>query len=913
MGEITLYPYQEELVSRAENIVKQNGKVGLDVYTKGGKSFMSYALAERLLKDEDNNAKILVCAPKRIISNLKNIWRDMSLKNKMIFVNTEMLSRGHLLTDIIESNGVSVSDVKIAIFDESHVLYGKCIQKSLLSNKVFLDNIKIIAVTATPEDTILNMNKLAEFVGKENIVQFKMEEAIAKGIAKRTEYIPCVLSYSKASMHRLEELSKTTIKSAYIVEQINRLTSIVNSLGSNIFNTMYRYMLSNSPTYSCASGARVMVFFNKVEDVKTHKDTVVDLVTTLYKAWGNEINEVNYLEYTSHNTAQQDDEVNKVIGSKAKPGVIDIISTVNKGVESIHLDKIQLGLIMCGTQSLKRYIQMMGRFTMNSMDEDNTTVFDFKDNRSFLGNKTISVGKVLLENRRNYRRRVLRQFHEDRDMDFGTSCHINECEHLSTTLSIYDRIEALYEIVEKNHDELIKCLKDNMNIIDNEFNGNIHKFLSSNTQDKEYSKFKFEYTDLQKSLLYSGFEADDEELIKRFKFLGYRVYITANCSTDDENYIKRLYNDINKQLASGTVSTQFKNKYTIDYMAKKMNSSCSSLIQRNEIIEEALIQHIGTLKASAFGVTNKELKSICMKLLTKLNKYKSENTRLSEEDILDIDCTLFYLSNVPVSDNTEREYLDTICKYVEYSYPEYTMIEYWGNKTEIRKGETIIRIIQAMNENNLHKLNITDNYIISHIANKFNDSNIIYKKMLEIVKINTLSDFYNRIVVNTEMQLLIDKADAGDYKALQEVWKRYGSNGEHLPSKLRTKLKNSKVIKQLSNTITKDTVYIEVQSLLKEDNLSSIKKINNAVRKGIVDQDEVISMAFSKSIKNNVLCLIYYMSGDCDLSIEDYTKILMTIRNISASVNIKILDKVSQLATIDDKHKDIIIDIKEAI
>ena len=71
MKNIKLLHYQKDIFNKALDIISRNKKVGLDIFTKGGKSYIAYALMEHLVnKGEVDN--IIIVAPKAIIENLRD-------------------------------------------------------------------------------------------------------------------------------------------------------------------------------------------------------------------------------------------------------------------------------------------------------------------------------------------------------------------------------------------------------------------------------------------------------------------------------------------------------------------------------------------------------------------------------------------------------------------------------------------------------------------------------------------------------------------------------------------------------------------------------------------------------------------------------------------------------------------------
>lgn len=786
----------------------------------------------------------MIVAPKAIVNNLKdNIWEGLKYSDRFSYVSLEYLSRSNSIIDELDKNDECPSDYDVLLFDEMHRLFGECTYNQLKSDMRSFEHAKIIAMTATPEDSIRHFNKLSTFVGSDNIITYDMAKAIKDGVAKTLNYFPCVLSYNTECNEYIEELMTLPNRSAYVTDCINKLYYEVSKLNRDTSEIVYEYVSSKINKLDCSNGARVFVFFNTVSTLRNNKSLIVQTVKSLYTKYGNKNFNVHYYEYTSHNDCS---EAFNVIKNNPRKNTVDIIATVNKGTEGIHPKNVQFGMIMCGTKSIRRYIQMMGRVTNLADDEYDTNVFDFRDNLSFLGNLTISTGKYQLHNRHAYRReKALKYFSGDEisELNLGTPTLIDKCTSMENTLDLLERINMLNILLDEDHSVLLNMIKNNLNIIDTEYSGNIVRFLKKN-YNKTIVK---EYEEIRKALLYDSYTDDDKKQFTDFAFLGYRLFISPDSGKRKSEETYKLYNMIKKQLKRGKVSSQFLNLYAMKYMNDEFDSSQCALIQQHDIIVDALTKHLPKLKPSDFDCNNTWVINKCKYVLALFNELNGlldcDNMDDSYIDEVNIklkkaNTTLFYLENSKSKElSSSKKYIYAVRKYVDTYYKDLYEIENCEYTFHSRLIK-IVDILDAYVDNKLKELPINLVTIINNMANSFSELCLTHKMLLSMHNINSLNAFYNKIVDNTITKELLDKAIHGDTCAFDELKHKIGA--DQIPKRY---LKEFNKLKE--DSITKRDVIIAVQHLSVDDNKHDFTVINKALKTGIVKSNEVISMAFS--------------------------------------------------------------------
>lgn len=85
--------YQRKIFITAVKRLLAKQKVGLDVFTRGGKSYIAMDIIEYMLSRDDCKGKyVLILGPKTILDNLRNnVMSKFKYKKRLLYLNYESL------------------------------------------------------------------------------------------------------------------------------------------------------------------------------------------------------------------------------------------------------------------------------------------------------------------------------------------------------------------------------------------------------------------------------------------------------------------------------------------------------------------------------------------------------------------------------------------------------------------------------------------------------------------------------------------------------------------------------------------------------------------------------------------------------------------------------------------------------
>lgn len=890
-----LMEHQIKIVNRAIEIIDSNKKVGLNVVTKGGKSYIAGYLVEHY-KKLNKCRKIVWLAPKAANNNVVNgVFKNLQYTNDITFINKEMLSRGFSIRDILAYNQVNYKSVDMIIIDEAHTMFGDNIKEQLSKDLKDFEDAMLIAMTASAYSNMKNINTLEKLVGSENIVSFQFSDAVSCNVIRKLDYYPSVLTYSKKSLNMIERLSELPIKSIYVQGLIERLNKVVEMTNDNVVNKMYNVM--NKPEtellYDASEGVRIFVFFSRDVEVVNGKNIIEELLLKLYHKDVEEHGiKINYLKYTSTNTKEEDKVVLNTVNNESKPYVIDVIATVDKGGFSIHPKNVHYGIVLRGTQSITKYIQILGRMTsLTGVDKFNTTVFDFKDNMSLLGEFTYGIGSRCMESRvRSRNSSDVVKNSEEEALKSTPTLKLHKDENMTEVEDLYSRIETLINI-ETNMEKIGDIIDKNLSYIDFEYGGNIAKFFNTE-KSEEYSYYKA----IQSHIISNNLNAEDlKDLSKRINKYGHRLYIGLGFTEEDIELTKELYRDIKRFKTTGVMSTYCKNKYCLKYVCNTYNSNINSLIKMNYDFAEELIKHIKNLKSTDFNCSRSELKMG----LTFIDKVDNiDFSLLTEEEKDELSCEAVamvrYLVDIRQIDFGKAVYM--------YMATLYNNILQFHRVTELenRSLNCAVKIVKASEIGDFTILSVLENKYIGKIANDFEHTNTLVKQLFKIANINDANKLNNSIVRKSYMWQLLEQAISNkDKEKLQEL-RKYLHESE-LPSIIANKL-NSKEVRSIERSNIEDKeVKIFVQGLVSDNKAKKTRLIRQAIKEQVVTQKDIIAYCFPNMAMPLVEDIIDSLSNGDEADVESVKKYF----NKPYCTPI-ILDTVKTSNILDKKHEKIV-------
>lgn len=922
MSIITLLKYQQALVDEAKTKLDEHRQVGLDVFARGGKSFIAMELMD-YLRDEKGCKNFLVIAPKAIINNLRlNLFKEY---NNITYIGKEMLSRQYSLEELIEASGEVPSKIDAIIFDEAHKMFGTNIGLEINRAMEYIKSKYVIAMTATPYSNLKGIDALENLIRKDCILHYNFNKAVENGDINKVKYVPAVLKYNSNCYDKLRELNNNIVcENSYVVKLYEQLEYQIKSLEGDLENKIFEY-IKDKICLDASEGGRVFVFFNKIEEIEENRNVIINVLKRVYEYWGNEEVNVNFYNYTSRTSIEEENAVLELVGSKSDKNTIDVIATVNKGTEGIHPSNVHFGLIMCGTQSIQRYMQLIGRITnLKHYDKNDTVIFDFRDNRSFLGKVSISVGRQKLRDRREFKRnRALTLFNEETiTKNFNDHVELMPCEHLEITLDLFERVNNLM-ILTQDNDDMIEFLTNHLNDIDRYGDGNIAKYLYSlvfqyrnnkriygENAYKKYLNMYEKYNQVRRAYLFDGFTEEDRKAIeKTFGAFGYRIYIDTNDTEDTIKYIKELYEDFSNIGKSKVRENKFVDKYCEAYLTDRMTSVCYAMIQSNEKLANKMLS-----KASKLITTGQveNIDEFAVKLSKRLINDIQFLTNLAGKtydnkiDDIYLETSIIYkYIKTCTLDELSAAYINNIVRYVDKFYKD--IIKEANNVASNNDGkakiEKLVAILDGYVNNYLDKLGSKNTSLDRTIAmisktEKFSEVDVTYRIGLGLIGIYSKDKFNKLIVPKTYMAKLVDEylvnKDREKVLALEMFIQR-----KDLPESLNRKLSaynNDKITYKNCEDIDLKRA---VQSLLKENNKEHVDLLRNSIRKKRTTDERVILDAFSRYAKTEDLVEVEkFVRG------QDFDKKSVTNAINSYDCTIRLLFKLSESGALHKEYND---------
>ena len=583
-----LEPYQKKLCKESIKILNSKHKVGLDIFTNGGKSNISAELikySQQCLKVEN----ILVVSNCAVLTNLKSKYEKLGLDiSKLCFVETSMLSRRYKLTGVIKDKGFEPDSIGLIVFDECHELFGDNIKQELDSNKKFIYSKYVIAMTATTMTGISAFDSIAELVGNECRVKMSLADAVKQNIIYPLDVTAVSMMTSQEYKDIYDDIK--TQKSRSLRTLINHIeSSLDKSELTSIENIIYCHLkeqidLRGKNEISAKDGARVIVFFNRQSDSDTFESAITKAVQRIYSD-----SKVRYFKYTSDiNDLDRNNIEEMLTSNKAEANTVDIIATCNIGAESFHPVNVQLGLMFGETLSLRKLLQQLGRFvSLKKYTDVNPIILKFTTNvDSRLDRYTILKGKSDVNSRFKSISRLSRFITDVDDYkEYSDVLNIKTSNIDNSILDNIDKIAAIYAI-NSSYTDVYDYINNNLSIIDNKYNGNIAKFL--NTADK--AMYNTYLNVKNKLIFYTDYVKGKPDTVNKFSEFGYRVYLGIKHDSYTENNIRDIYNSISnnsfnpmdREYKVDTGKTlPSKVPYMYAYIDGRMDSDCASLIKHS--------------------------------------------------------------------------------------------------------------------------------------------------------------------------------------------------------------------------------------------------------------------------------------------------------------------------------------------
>ena len=402
-----LYPFQEAIIVGLRDSFNKTNQAGLLAFTVAGKTFIASAVAAEFIKNHKNE-KVLWFGDNSSNNNVKGKMESIlnpKIMERINFVSYELLSRisdGDIPNDMVDGVG-------FMIFDECHRSWANNSRKAITSIFRLKPNARRLAMSATPirpSDSIDTFRKLVPEAYNHNlIVKYDLSKASKNNLINPIKYIVAKNNFTTADLDYVERFKDVAYAYPDTKDAYDKLVAAITEYNKSKANKLYAALsdyigVTKRPGgKNNREGERHMVFFPKIEDIKSNIDVIKKTFTRLYPGF-----KINVYEYHTKTSQYARDKVLKdAVHSKVKLENIDIILTVDMGAHSIHPDGIKSILMMRNTASTIIFQQQIGR-VMSLRANDKSVIpadyiFDFSDSLNLFGQMTVGRGERALDNR----------------------------------------------------------------------------------------------------------------------------------------------------------------------------------------------------------------------------------------------------------------------------------------------------------------------------------------------------------------------------------------------------------------------------------------------------------------------------------------------------------------------------------
>ena len=332
--------YINETINEILEKLETNNKVLCNRYTGFGKTYNVIPNIITAL-----NSKFIIVVPNLILYDQYNKFYKDSLNVNVITYQT--LSR-KTMTELKEYN-----DVKYIICEEAHRLGSNSWLKGI-ERLEKITNAKVIGFTATPLRGDGN-NVLHTYFNNVEIKPITLLDAINFGIAPKVNYI---VAYAEQSDEQLN--SKLSEIDRY---KISKLLNVENIIKKHI------------PQEKLENNLKILVFVPQLKYINEAKQKCYDWFSKIYSNKNINLYQLSSKECVSENRYQL-----KMFTENNNINDIDILVSVNKLTEGLHLPEVSIEIMLRKTKSPVTYFQQLGRVINN----DVPIVFDLINNSKHL-------------------------------------------------------------------------------------------------------------------------------------------------------------------------------------------------------------------------------------------------------------------------------------------------------------------------------------------------------------------------------------------------------------------------------------------------------------------------------------------------------------------------------------------------
>lgn len=749
--DIKLLEYQKELVNNIIKDLDKVGKVGLELFTSGGKSIIGMKLIEHYVNK--THKKVMWIAPRAALNNVSTKYLAKSeYENSVECVSLNVLSR---LEKILDTKS-EYKGYCLIIIDEAHRLMAKNayeqFQKELSK---FNKKVKIFAMTASSYRNLDGIKSLEEITDNGPIYKYNLSNAISDNIANPVIYYGTALEYNKRCYIALEKLREKYGNIPYVKYILNNVTKKLKE-NENDTEAKVSSFLKSKVTFNAKEGDRHIIFFSKIAELKEQKDMVRNII----KKWYAKSNiDINIIEYHGELSNSESTVALRLINTSPKKNTVDVILTVDKGAESIHPDNMRTIILFRGTQSIVKFTQMIGRvITLTMHKKQANYVFDFCKSVSLIGANTILIGNRELQDRTELSsdltpEQLLNEaFNMRKQLSTESFMEVNLDQTIEELNELFDRLGTMYNML-KAANNLVNYVKDKLDTIDRDYNGNVAKYL--NSVNPGMCKL---YRKLQNVVMYQALAMGDTKAIKQLltNVLGDRIYLTFKMSTEQEQNIKYI-KSINTTTLETEINKEQMRDIAIQILTDTAPTSLSRFVQQKTDLYKKLVNMFTQIHPSELGCKDANKQRLGQLVASEVESNKGI---LSEYAWYRWKSIYMYIRYLNVNEDKpetlgDKRYALALQKYIDLNCRYFN--QYKLSDRDNNLGAKTLRILEYVANNSVENmLPLDENFALELMQNKYNNNPYV-SNILNYSGFGTRVDLFNYLEQRLPLYQVVNK------------------------------------------------------------------------------------------------------------------------------------------------------------
>lgn len=367
---INLKPHNIKAYNEAKEMLNGDNRAAIVQATGTGKSYVIM----QFIYDYSNEDKLIIAPSVDIIKQYKanEYWQDRSIK----CITYSKLSRMYKENEL---NSKTLGNVKLIVADELHRTGAESWGEAFKFLIKIFPNAKILGATATPIRYLDDNRDMVEELFHGNYASnLDINEAIIKKILPQPTYITSLYSIKddiKKRVNAANKMKKYNNESVTkeLLDRLNKL-SLQWESKSGVDKIIEKHLKSQ---VNEAGGVKIIVFCSNVNSLDYYTKEIKEWFSNAFKT-----KQINIYKY--HSKELKHDKQFEEFKKKEISSGINILMTIAKLNEGIHLNDVSAIMMLRKTISNIIYQQQIGR-VLSISNSYHPIIFDLVNNCNEVG------------------------------------------------------------------------------------------------------------------------------------------------------------------------------------------------------------------------------------------------------------------------------------------------------------------------------------------------------------------------------------------------------------------------------------------------------------------------------------------------------------------------------------------------